>query len=104
MDSFIHVGPQVKRTRLTVFFSSWHIVLSPGKATYLLIYLLIPFICFSLLFLSPLILTITMFRLTDNFPQNLYVSEIEQDIGTQKRQMSKACILGILEISLRKLN
>ena len=47
-----------------------------------------------------------MFRLTDNFPQNLYsyVSEIEQDIGTQKRQMSKACILDILEISLRKLS
>ena len=59
-----------------------------------------------MLFLSALILTITMFQLTDNFPQNIYsyVSEIEQDIGTQKRQMSKACILGVVEISLRKLS
>lgn len=47
-----------------------------------------------------------MAQLTDNFPYNLdpYVSETEQDIGPEKRQMSKACILGVLKMRLRKLS
>lgn len=61
---------------------------------------------FLLLFVWPFVLTITMIQLTDDFAQNLdsYASETEQDTGTEKKQMSKACVLGVLKMRLRKLS